>query len=229
MKRAPWLALLLPLLLLALVPFTRAAAPQQPALNAYAYLALVYQGGNAPPPAPTLTASPTRTTTATRTATPTATPSATPSATSTTAPAPPLVNGGFEAAAGWQTSGRASLTHEPDTARTGLGSAVLGGNQGDGSAAISQTVTVPLDYPLLYFYHERRSSQVSCTQDAATVSVDGVVVATVRNFCAAQLWGYEGALVNLSDYAGQTVALRFALAYTPNTGTSWRIDDVSFQ
>lgn len=225
MKRLPWLAFLLPLLLLALVPFSRAATAPQ-ALAPAAYLPLVYQGADAPP-LPTLTPSASATATATSTATPT--PSATPTVTSTSAPAPPVVNGGFEAAGGWATSGQASLLHEPFGGHTGPGFAQLGGNQGDGAAAISQTVTVPVDYPLLYFYHERRSSQVSCTQDAGTVTIDGAVVATLRNFCAAQLWGYEVALVDLSAYAGQTVALRFALAYTPATATYWRIDDVTFQ
>lgn len=228
MKRFPWLAFLLPLLLLALVPFTRAATPRQPPpTNVGAYLPLVYQDATVGV-AETPTASPTATATRTATATSTATSTATATATSTTAPAPPVINGGFEDAGGWATSGQAAIVQEVGGAHGGAGFAQLGGNQGD-SAAISQTLTVPADYPLLYFYHARQSAQASCTQDVGTVRVDGQVVATLRNFCAAQPGGYEVALVDLSAYVGQTVTLSFALAYTPATATFWRIDDVSFQ
>lgn len=228
MRRIPWLALLLPLLLLAFIPFTRAAVPQQ-MLAPAAYLPLVYQGAGAPTATTAPTSTPTATATATRTATATSSPTSSPTATNATAPAPAIVNAGFEDAGGWQTSGQASLVQEAFGGHNSSGFAQLGGNQGDGAAAISQTVTVPADYPLLYFYHERRSAQVSCVQDAATVRVDGQAVATIRNFCAAQLWGYEVAIVDLSAYVGQTVTISFALNYTPATSTYWRLDDVSFQ
>ncbi len=150
------------------------------------------------------------------------------------APAPALVNGGFESGGqGWtqSTSGIVgSSATSGQRVRTGSWSAWLGGYDG-ASEALSQQVTVPAAGASLSYWWQLSSAEgTSTAYDAMTVrvlSTSGALLATLRtrsNTAPRGAW-YADSL-SLSSFAGRTVVLRFGATTDSTAPSSYFVDDV---
>lgn len=147
----------------------------------------------------------------------------------------PLLNGDFEAGpANW----RQSSSHnwpiivnsnqvEDLPTHSGIWIAWLGGDDNEISL-IEQAVTVPADRPFLTYYHGIASGD-TCGHDFGKVLVDGVVVEQYALCRSANTptWAYR--VVNLSAYAGRTVALQFRATTDGQLNSNLLIDDVAFR
>jgi subtilisin family serine protease len=152
-----------------------------------------------------------------------------------TPPPPPpqsLVNGGFENGTGpWSqvSSGGYNLitTNRP---HTGAYSAWLGGYNG-GSDAVSQTVTVPSNGTLTYWWYMTTQESGATPYDYLRVSLysgSGALLATLRtysNASGAGQWRQDS--VSLAGYAGQSVRVSFTGTTDQSLPSSFYVDDVT--
>jgi serine protease len=149
-------------------------------------------------------------------------------------PAAPLVNGDFEqGAVAWSeysSRGFPIITHLDDEedmlTHGGVWAAWLGGLDNE-SAELTQEVTVPADQPYLAYYYLLNSGD-GCGFDSAGVMIDGAVVRSYELCDDTSMTGFERAVIDLSDYAGQTVTLGFSIATDESLVSSFFVDDVSF-
>ena len=149
-------------------------------------------------------------------------------------PTLPLLNGNFEAGtANWTQSSSHNwpLIVNSDQVEglpthSGIWIAWLGGDD-DETSTIEQTVTVPPDRPFLTYYHGI-ASEDACGYDFGRVLVDGAVVEqyTLCRSNNTPDWAYR--VVNLSAYAGRTVALQFRATTDGSLNSNLLIDDVAF-
>lgn len=153
-------------------------------------------------------------------------------------PPPPggdLQNGGFEdGATAWQqssTGGYQLIT--TDRPRTGSYSAWLGGYN-SGTDTISQTVAIPSNGTLSYWWYQTSSEGSSTAYDYFRVRLydpsTGALVATLRtrsNRDARNAW-YQDSL-SLASYAGQTLRIEFSVTTDFIYTTSFWVDDVTLQ
>lgn len=149
-------------------------------------------------------------------------------------PPPPsgLVNGGFEnGTTGWTqySSGGYPLisTAKP---RTGAWSVwALGYNSA--TERIGQTVTVPTNGTLGYWWHLTSSEGTTTAYDYMFVRIrntSGTVLATLRtrsNTAARNVWSFDS--VSLAAYAGQSVVVSFEFSTDSSLVSSFYVDDVS--
>ena len=149
-------------------------------------------------------------------------------------PATPLDNGDFEqGAVAWgehSLRGFPLILHLDDEedmlTHGGVWAAWLGGVHNE-SAELTQEVTVPADQPHLAYYYLLNSID-ACGFDFAGVTVDGVVVRSYELSDVHSMTGFARAVIDLSDYAGQTVTLGFSIVTDGNLVSSFFVDDVSF-
>ena len=151
-----------------------------------------------------------------------------------TPPALPLLNGDFEQGAtgwteasllGWRVIVNSNEVEGLPT-HSGVWSAWLGGDDNEISL-IEQAVTVPPDRPYLTYYHGI-GSEDGCGYDFGGVLIDGAVV-DVYDLCAdSSTSGWVRHVVNLSDYAGQTVALQIRVETDGSLNSNLFVDDVAF-
>jgi len=149
-------------------------------------------------------------------------------------PASPLDNGDFEqGAVAWgehSSRGFPIILHLDDEedmlTHGGVWAAWLGGVH-DESAELTQEVTVPADQPYLAYYYLLNSID-ACGFDSAGVTVDGVVVRSYELCGDHSMTGFARAVIDLSDYAGQTVTLGFSIVTDESLVSSFFVDDVSF-
>jgi Mg-chelatase subunit ChlD len=149
-------------------------------------------------------------------------------------PTLPLLNGNFEAGpVDWTQSSSHNWPMivnsdqvEGLPTHSGIWIAWLGGDD-DETSTIEQTVTVPPDRPWLTYYHGI-ASEDACGYDFGRVLVDGAVVEqyTLCRSNNTPDWAYR--VVNLSAYAGQTVALQFRATTDGSLNSNLLIDDVAF-
>ena len=149
-------------------------------------------------------------------------------------PAIPLLNGDFEQGAtgwteasllGWRVIVNSNEVEGLPT-HSGVWSAWLGGDDNEISL-IEQAVTVPPDRPYLTYYHGI-GSEDGCGYDFGGVLIDGAVV-DVYDLCAdSSTSGWVRHVVNLSDYAGQTVALQIRVETDGSLNSNLFVDDVAF-
>lgn len=152
-------------------------------------------------------------------------------------PAPPpqaLLNGDFEAGTtgwteasshGWRIIVNRNEVDDLPT-HSGIWIAWLGGDDNEVSY-IEQTVTVPADRPLLTYYHAI-ASEDACGHDFGGVLINGDVV-EVYDLCTdvnSSNWEYHA--VNLSAFAGQTVALQIRAETNSSRNSNLLVDDVAF-
>ncbi len=188
-------------------------------------------------PTPTASATPTPSPTATASPTPTRTPTQTPSPTPTT-PVSSIRNGDFELGSNgdWfeiSLNDLPLIMSVPDfplTPHSGSWGAWLGGMDSEVST-IEQFVTLPASGPIyLHFYYQAGSQETSdCTADYADVLIDSNSVWQLGLCTATQTSGWTHASIDLSSYAGQTVALEFRVATDVLLTSNLFIDDVSLQ
>jgi subtilisin family serine protease len=150
-------------------------------------------------------------------------------------PPPPsgsIQNGGFEnGTSPWvqSSSGGYQLitTNRP---RTGSYSAWLGGYN-NGTDTIGQTVTIPSNGTLTYWWYMTSSEGTSTAYDYFRVRLynsSGALVATVRtrsNTAARGAWFQDS--ISLGTYAGQALKVQFEVTTDYSLVTSFFVDDVS--
>ncbi len=168
----------------------------------------------------------------------TATPTPAPSPTATATPPPSggnvIVNGGFEnGTSPWvQTSSGGYQLIGTDRPRTGLYSVWMGGYN-SASESIYQTVTVPSNGTLSYYWYMTTQETGSTAYDYLRVRVlssTGTVLATLRTFSNASGAGqWRQDTISLAAYAGQTVRIQFSVTTDFSLLSSFFIDDVSVQ
>jgi hypothetical protein len=149
-------------------------------------------------------------------------------------PLTPLVNGNFESGhTGWSeysTHGWSTIvTSFPGsvTPHGGSWAAWLGGEYDDISY-IQQQVGVPASGYYLAYWHWIASAD-ACGYDLGGVLVNGSVV-DVYNLCqSANTGGWVKHVVNLSAYAGQSVALQIRVETDSSLNSNLFVDDVAFQ
>ena len=151
-----------------------------------------------------------------------------------TPPALPLLNGDFEQGAtawteasfqGWRIIVNRNEVEGLPT-HSGIWSAWLGGDDNEISL-IEQAVTVPPARPFLTYYHGI-GSEDACGYDFGGVLVNGAVV-DVYDLCEdSSTGGWVRHVVNLSDYAGQTVALQIRVETDASLNSNLFVDDVAF-
>lgn len=152
-------------------------------------------------------------------------------------PPPPsgtITNGGFEdGTSPWQQSSAGGYqlidTYLP---RTGSYSAWLGGYN-NANDAISQTVTIPSNGTLTYWWYLSSSEGTSTAYDYFRVrlyNTSGGLVATVKtrsNKDARGAWYQDS--ISLASYAGQSLRIEFSVTTDFSLTTSFFVDDVNLQ
>ena len=149
-------------------------------------------------------------------------------------PAQAIVNGDFESGSTSWTEysyqGYAiilSSSDLPHTPHSGSYAAWLGGVSNEISY-IQQQVTIPAGAPYLVYWHWISSTD-SCGHDFGGVEVNGSVV-DVYNLCSStNTGGWVKHSVNLSAYAGQSIALQIRAETDSSNTSNLYIDDVSLQ
>src|SRR5690606_17795878 len=153
-----------------------------------------------------------------------------------TDPPPPtsgVTNGGFESGATGWSGDTGTIGSGGYAARTGSNKAWLVGYGQTRTEAITQQVTVPstgatLDFWLRVVTAERtRTSAYDRMQVQVVAGGTTTVLGTWSNLHASS--GYIQRSVSLSQFAGQTVTLRFVAAEDVTLATSFLIDDVSMR
>lgn len=151
-------------------------------------------------------------------------------------PPPPgterIVNGGFESGTSpWvQTSTGGYQVIDRTRPHAGVYSAYLGGYN-SGTDAVSQTVTVPANGTLRYWWYMTTQESGSTSYDYFRVRLlnsSGAVVATVRTFTNASgagLWRQDS--LSVAAYAGQALRVQFSATTDYSLPSSFFVDDVS--
>jgi hypothetical protein len=98
-------------------------------------------------------------------------------------------------------------------------------------ASIQQTVTVPANAPYLAYWHWVFSDETAndCFYDYASVLVNDSPLNTFALCVTSETSGWVLSTLDLSAYAGQTVALKFQVLTDGSVTSYWVLDDVSFQ
>jgi thermitase len=151
-------------------------------------------------------------------------------------PPPPgterIVNGGFEnGTSPWvQTSTGGYQVIDRTRPHSGFYSAWLGGYN-SGTDAVGQTVTVPANGTLRYWWYLTTQESGSTPYDYLRVrllNASGSVVATLRTFTNASgagTWRQDS--LNVAAYAGQSVRVQFSSTTDHSLPSSFFVDDVS--
>jgi thermitase len=164
----------------------------------------------------------------TNTGTPTPTPTPPPPTTNR------IVNGGFESGTGpWsQSSSGGYQLITTDRPHAGSYSAWLGGYN-SGTDSIYQTITVPSNGNLTYWWYMTTSESGSTAYDYFRVrlyTTGGSLVATLRTFSnasGANTWRQD--TLSLASYAGQTLRVHFSATTDLSLPSSFFLDDVIVQ
>ncbi|MDQ1681238.1 MAG: hypothetical protein QOI42_2097 [Frankiaceae bacterium] len=139
-----------------------------------------------------------------------------------------LLNPGFESGgAGW-TATSGVLNTDGAHARTGTGYAWLDGYGSTHTDSIAQSVTLPAGCKAtLSFYLSITSSETTTATayDKLAVTVNGATVQSFSNLNKGS--GYVLRSVDVSAYAGQTVALKWTGTEDSSLATSFFVDDTS--
>ncbi len=152
-------------------------------------------------------------------------------------PPPPgsgIVNGGFEAGTSpWsQTSTGGYGLIDTTRPHSGSYSAWMAGYNG-GTDTISQTVTVPSNGTLRYWWYMTTQESGSTPYDYFRVRVynsSGGLLGTLRtwtNASGANLWRQDA--ISMASYAGQSVRVEFSATTDSSLPSSFFVDDVSLQ
>jgi serine protease len=150
---------------------------------------------------------------------------------------PPIVNGNFESGtSGWteHSSHGYPLIYNSGfptgvTPHSGSWAVWLGG-ENDEISYVQQQVSVPASDPYLVYWHWIASAETAgCGYDVGRVYINSTIVDSYGLCESSNTNGWAKRVVNLSSYAGQSVAL---LIYSTTDGTvnsNLYIDDVGFQ
>ncbi|MBA3469416.1 MAG: S8 family serine peptidase [Herpetosiphonaceae bacterium] len=142
-----------------------------------------------------------------------------------------IINGSFDSTGGWTESssqGVPIIGNTPGgvTAHSGTKVAWLGGIDSD-TSSIQQQVTVPATNATVSFWYYVNGSEGLCGFDSGTVRINGTNVWTIQLCTSSNTATWQKATVNLSAYAGQSVALQFRSVTDFSDPHNLFIDDVS--
>lgn len=145
-----------------------------------------------------------------------------------------IVNGGFEDGPGpWvQSAGNGHDLIGPHSPHSGDSAALLGGYNG-ASDTIYQTITVPANGTLTYWWRMTTPETTATARDRLRVrlyTTGDALVATLRthsNADGADTWHQEQ--ISLAGHAGRTLRLRFTATTDRALPTSFFVDDVGVQ
>ncbi len=142
-----------------------------------------------------------------------------------------VANGGFESGTTpWTTTTNVITNQAGQTPHGGTYKAWLNGYGTPRTDNASQTVTIPTgcaSYQLGFYLHIDTAETENTVYDTFTVSVGGQTLATLSNVNAAA--GYQLKTYNVSQFAGQSVTLKFQGVEDASLQTSFVVDDVTLQ
>lgn len=159
------------------------------------------------------------------------------SGSSTPPAADPILNGDFElgnngnwleySKNGYALIGNAAYLGFTLTPHSGSNLAWLGGDD-DEINSVTQTITIPASRPFLHYWYWLASDDL-CGYDYARVYVGATVVQT-HDLCSSNdTGGWVMGNINLSAYAGSSVALKFEVTTDSSINSNFFLDDVSFE
>jgi serine protease len=140
-----------------------------------------------------------------------------------------IKNGGFESGAtSWTTSAGVVQT-DGAASHSGVGYAWLDGYGQPWTDTVAQSVTIPAGCKatLTYWVWISTNQTSSSAIDTLSVTANGTKVQTLSNASSIANAGYVKETVNLSAYAGKTVALKFTGVEATNVLTSFFLDDLA--
>ncbi|PWK64152.1 Zn-dependent metalloprotease [Streptomyces sp. CG 926] len=142
-----------------------------------------------------------------------------------------VANGGFEnGSSPWSATTGVITNQSGQAPHGGSYKAWLAGYGSTHTDSASQTLTIPSGcstYRLGFFLHIDTDEDESVVYDRFTVSVAGQTLETLSNLNANS--GYAEKSYNLSQFAGQTVTLKFTGTEDQSLQTSFVVDDVTLQ
>ncbi|PPK68565.1 M20/M25/M40 family metallo-hydrolase [Actinokineospora auranticolor] len=142
-----------------------------------------------------------------------------------------IQNGGFESGtAPWTTTSGVVDSSAQEAARTGSWKAWLNGWGSPRTDSAAQTVSIPsgcTNSTLTYWLRITTAETESVAYDRLTVTVNNATVATYSNTDAGG--GYVQRTINVGQYAGQSVTVKFNGVEDASLQTSFLIDDVALQ
>ena len=148
-----------------------------------------------------------------------------------TAPAGPVVNGGFETGTfTWWTSSSAGDAPPPTittTAHGGAYAARIGGMSAfTGDSRLQQTVTVPAGSPQLRFWYQPNCANVGGKIDMQIRTISGTTLAKVVTGCP-KATAWTSVSYTMAAYTGQTVVLWWQAHGQGGRPVSLLLDDVT--
>ncbi|MER5890551.1 M28 family peptidase [Streptomyces sp. NPDC001941] len=147
----------------------------------------------------------------------------------TCTPAQVVANGGFESGTSPWTQSSVIITNQAgQTPHGGSYSAWLNGWGSSHTDTLTQSLTLPAgcsSYRLSFYQHIDTDEYENVVYDRFTVQVGGQTLATYSNTDAAA--GYVQKSFDVSQFAGQTVVLRFNGVEDQSLQTSYVVDDVT--
>ncbi|GGS22673.1 peptidase M28 [Streptomyces nojiriensis] len=142
-----------------------------------------------------------------------------------------VANGGFEnGSSPWSATTGVITNQSGQTPHGGSYKAWLNGYGSTHTDSASQTLTIPSGcstYRLGFFLHIDTDEDENVVYDRFTVSVAGQTLETLSNLNANS--GYVEKSYDLSQFAGQTVTLKFNGTEDQSLQTSFVVDDVTLQ
>jgi hypothetical protein len=138
-----------------------------------------------------------------------------------------LTNPGFESGTTGWTSTSGVINTDGAHSHAGSGYAWLDGYGATHTDTLSQSVTLPAGCSAALTYYLSISTSETTTTiayDKLTVSVNGT---TVQSFSNVNKGAYAQRTVNLSSYAGQTVAIKWTGTEDSSLATSFLVDDTA--
>jgi len=109
----------------------------------------------------------------------------------------------------------------------GVWAAWLGGGNNEDST-LTQQVTVPAGATVLSYYYAVGSEEGGCNFDLASVRVNGTTVEQYGLCASSETGDWVNGTVDLSSYAGQSVALSFMVHTDGSLNSNFFLDDVTF-
>ena len=102
-------------------------------------------------------------------------------------------------------------------------------SEGGETASLAQTLPVPVATPYLAYWQWVDSTEAGCYYDVVTLWVNDNVVEAYGLCAGLETNSWTRRAVDLSAYAGQTVALRIQVTTDGSAHSSLFLDDVAFE
>lgn len=102
------------------------------------------------------------------------------------------------------------------------------GGYNDEESSLTQTVTVPLDRPVLRYWY-KVGAPADCAPGIATVNINEGNIFREYRLCDVDAQEWTAATINLSQYSEQTITLQFSVKVeTSGAASSFYLDDIEW-